>query len=102
MYMHNFVKMHEGSYCPFDFVENYYGNTIIDGLRRWEVETPLSRHNPMMANNDRRSAFDLKDCLQTFIYCIIIIQVKITHFVYNITRIIFIEKARRGTENVEI
>ncbi|XP_036322515.1 protein ALP1-like isoform X2 [Rhagoletis pomonella] len=65
--LHNFVKFYDGSFCPPDFVDQYNGEEIINGLWRKEVSMPLRNHGRMTCNNATRSAFALRDQLKDYI-----------------------------------
>ncbi|XP_036334532.1 protein ALP1-like [Rhagoletis pomonella] len=65
--LHNFVKFHDGSYCPADYVDRYNGEEIVNGLWRKDVSTPLRNHGRMACNNAARSAFALRDQLKDYI-----------------------------------
>lgn len=53
--LHCFDKMHDDNYCPPDYVNQYQGGTIINGVWWKKVGTPHSRHGRMMPNNASRS-----------------------------------------------
>ncbi|XP_036346244.1 protein ALP1-like [Rhagoletis pomonella] len=65
--LHNFLKMHDGTYCPPEFVDQYQGDNIVGGLWRQEITTPLRGTGRLMANNAARSAFNLRDQLKDYI-----------------------------------
>ncbi|XP_017470070.1 PREDICTED: uncharacterized protein LOC108361815 isoform X1 [Rhagoletis zephyria] len=52
--LHNFVKFNDRSYCPADYVDQYQGEEVINGLWRKEVPTPLRNHGRMACNNATR------------------------------------------------
>lgn len=65
--LHNFLKFHDGTYCPPDYVDQYQGEEIVSGLWRREVLTPLRNHGRMTCNNATRTAFALRDLLKDYI-----------------------------------
>ena len=64
--LHNFVKFHDGGYCPPDYVDLFQGDEIINGLWRREVSS-LRHHGRMTCNNATRNAFALRDHLKDYI-----------------------------------
>ena len=40
--LHNFIKFHDGSYCPPGYVDRFEGDEIVKGLWRSEVSTPTN------------------------------------------------------------
>lgn len=65
--LHNFVKYHDSSYCPPDYVDRFEGDKIVKGLWRSEVLTPLTNHGRISTNNAAKSAFAIRDKLKDYI-----------------------------------
>lgn len=65
--LHNFAKMHDGSYCPADYVDHYQDNNLIKGLWRQEVSNPLQAYRRNASNNASKSAFKLRDQLMNYV-----------------------------------
>ena len=64
---HNFVKFHDGSYCPPDYVDRFEGHEIVKELRLSEVPTPLQNQGRMTGNNATKNAFTTRDKLKDYI-----------------------------------
>ena len=65
--LHNFLKVHDQSYCPPDFIDRYQGDNVLKGLWREEISVPLRGHGRMMSNNASKNAFKLRDELMEYI-----------------------------------
>ena len=61
--LHNFVKFHDGSYCPPDYVDLFQGVEIINGLCEGKFQHPCR----MTCDNATRNAFALRDQLKDYI-----------------------------------
>lgn len=65
--LHNFLKMHDGSYCPPEYVDRDDGIVLINGLWRNEVPVPLQRARRTASNNAAKCAFKLRDELMSYV-----------------------------------
>lgn len=65
--LHNFVKMHDSSYCPPEFVDRYNGSEIIEGLWRQAVN-PLPRVRQVASNNSCRGSYELRNILSEYLF----------------------------------
>lgn len=65
--LHNFVKMHDGSYCPADFTDKYQNDVVIEGLWRKEIR-PLKSCQRLSSNNASKTAFQIRDRLKHYLF----------------------------------
>lgn len=65
--LHNFLKMHDGSYCPPEYVDQEDGDVIRRGLWRSDISTPLQRARRIASNNASQNAFKLRDDLKSYL-----------------------------------
>ncbi|XP_036317872.1 protein ALP1-like, partial [Rhagoletis pomonella] len=65
--LHNFLKMHDGSYCPPEYVDQEDGDSIRRGLWRSDISTPLQRARRIGSNNASQNAFKLRDDLKSYL-----------------------------------
>lgn len=65
--LHNFVKKHDGTYCPPEYVDREENGTVVEGLWRKEVN-PLQKISRFSSNNSTRNAFHLRDTLNNYLF----------------------------------
>ncbi|KAL9871396.1 uncharacterized protein ACN427_014436 isoform 1-T2 [Glossina fuscipes fuscipes] len=64
--LHNFVKMHDESYCPREYVDSEENGELKSGL--WRKNTaPLRKASKLSGNNASRSAFHIRDILKNYL-----------------------------------
>lgn len=65
--LHNFTKMHDGEYCPANYVDSFNGDILVEeGLWRKETKT-LPQYRLFTRFNATRSAFDLRESLKNYL-----------------------------------
>lgn len=62
--LHNFVKMHDATYIPADYVDQYHGEEIVHGLWRKQTSLLLKKPKRIFSNNASKDAFKLRDQLK--------------------------------------
>ncbi|XP_037810625.1 protein ALP1-like [Lucilia sericata] len=65
--LHNYLKMHDATYCPPDFVDREKDGLVTEGLWRQETQ-PLEKGPKFSSNNSTRNAFQLRDILCEYLY----------------------------------
>ncbi|KAI8122027.1 Protein ALP1-like [Lucilia cuprina] len=65
--LHNYLKMHDATYCPPDFVDREKDGLVTKGLWRQESQ-PLEKGPKFSSNNSTRNAFQLRDILCEYLY----------------------------------
>lgn len=64
--LHNFVKTHDESYCPREYVDFEENGEVKSGL--WRQNTaPLRKARKLSGNNASRSAFHIRDILKNYL-----------------------------------
>lgn len=64
--LHNFIKLTDASYCPFDYTDRVIDNDIVDGLWRSEAN-PLPSIKNITGHNASRLAFELRDSYKNYV-----------------------------------
>ncbi|XP_017471610.1 PREDICTED: putative nuclease HARBI1 [Rhagoletis zephyria] len=65
--LHNYVKMHDGSYCPPEAIDQEINGEVRRGLWRNEIPAPLQNTRRMGSNNASYNAFKLRDELKDYL-----------------------------------
>lgn len=65
--LHNFIKRHDNTYCPQNYVDQYNGDNMIPGLWRQEVASSLQGLNIRTSNNASVHALSLRNILMNYI-----------------------------------
>lgn len=64
--LHNMIKMHDGTYCPEDYVDHLKNGVMVEGLWRKEVQ-PFDRIRSATGFNASRDAFALRNILKDYL-----------------------------------